>query len=141
MDKTKHNTDLYIVRGIPGAGKSTFAKKLIEKGLADVYYEADMFFEKNGKYEFDPSKLGLAHEWCRKQVETALDAGKTVVVSNTFTRLSEIFPYTDLCDDLGKTFKVVRLETNYGSIHNVPKDAIEKMKNRFQDYKDEVIVR
>ena len=42
---------LYIVRGIPGSGKSTFAKS-----LGGTHFEADMFFMKNGEYKYDMFK-------------------------------------------------------------------------------------
>lgn len=40
-----------ILRGLPGSGKSTYAKKLAEEGW--LHFENDMYFMKNGKYVFD----------------------------------------------------------------------------------------
>ena len=42
--------NLYIVRGLPGSGKSTFARS-----IAKPYqiFEADQYFMKKGKYNFD----------------------------------------------------------------------------------------
>jgi len=49
---------LYIVRGIPGSGKSTFAKT-----LGGNHYEADMYFiGESGNYNFDPTKIKDAHQ-------------------------------------------------------------------------------
>lgn len=132
---------LYIIRGIPGSGKSTFARKMLKEKMIDDYFEADMYFEIDGKYQFDRNKLGLAHKWCYNQVEKALKEGKNVAVSNTFTKLSEIYPYTDLCEDLNEQFKVIRLTTNFGSIHNVPEETIQKMKTRFQNYPGETLIK
>lgn len=77
------NRNLYIVRGLPGSGKSTFAKS-----LGGVNYEADMFFiNENGEYNFDPSKLKDAHNWCRHKAMDSMKSGEPiVVVSNTFTQ-------------------------------------------------------
>jgi len=48
---------LVIIRGLPGSGKSTFAKKFVEKGFK--HYEADMWMvDKDGNYSFDPSVNG-----------------------------------------------------------------------------------
>ena len=61
------NKILILVRGIPGSGKSTFAN-LIWNSYAIC--EADKFFyDKDGNYNFDPSKLKQAHEWCQNEVE------------------------------------------------------------------------
>lgn len=44
---------LYILRGIPGSGKSTYGKKIVDSaidaGLSAIKFEADDFFMKNGK--------------------------------------------------------------------------------------------
>ena len=56
---------LYIVRGIPGSGKSTFAKT-----LGGQHYESDMFFiNENGEYNFDVTKIKDAHQWCQGMVK------------------------------------------------------------------------
>ena len=73
-----------IVRGIPGSGKSTVARKLAT-GSNWQHFEADMYFyDKEGNYNFDINKLGAAHHWCERKVATALQDGWSVVVSNTF---------------------------------------------------------
>ena len=42
---------LYLVRGLPGSGKSTFAKKLVHSDF--LVCEADKYFMVNGEYKFD----------------------------------------------------------------------------------------
>ena len=89
---------IYLVRGIPGSGKSTFAKT-----LGGEHYEADMFFiDGNGEYKFDGSKIKLAHEWCQDMVY--MDMIKEIpkiVVSNTFTQEWEMRPYFELAKNYG----------------------------------------
>ena len=122
---------LYIVRGIPGSGKSTFAKT-----LGGEHYEADMFFiDGNGEYKFDGTKIKLAHEWCQDMVY--MDMIKEIpkiVVSNTFTQEWEMRPYFDLAKTYGyKVFSVI-VENRHGGVnqHGVPEDKLEIMKNRFE---------
>ena len=43
--------ELVLVRGLPGSGKSTYARSL---GYPN--FEADMFFIKDGKYVYNPAK-------------------------------------------------------------------------------------
>jgi len=57
--------NLYIIRGVPGSGKSTFAKSIAKPWQI---FEADQFFMKHGKYDFDFTKLRLAHESCKRRV-------------------------------------------------------------------------
>lgn len=130
---------LYIIRGLPGSGKSTLAKRLLELGSADSHYEADMFFEKDGKYQYDRTKIRDAHEWCQKKVFSDLLKGKTVVVSNTFTTLAEMKPYLDFCRKHNIECPVLRLNRNYGNIHDVPADVIAKMSRRFEKYNGEFV--
>jgi len=83
--------ELVLIRGLPGSGKSTMALVLAQVGY--VHYEADMYFMQDGQYQYDSRQVRQAHQWCREQTLRALQAGKRVVVSNTFTRLQEMEPY------------------------------------------------
>jgi len=127
---------LTLVRGLPGSGKSTYARKL---GLEN-HFEADMFFEKDGEYKFDPSKIKDAHEWCQSQTRAALKKGESVVVSNTFTQHWELKPYLDMAKELGAEVKVIRMTTDFGNIHGVPEAVINNMKERFEDFPGEEVI-
>lgn len=59
--------NLYMIIGISGSGKSTFAKSLASKENIK-YFEADQYFEKDGEYLFDRAQLGKAHGWCQFSV-------------------------------------------------------------------------
>ncbi len=122
---------LVIIRGLPGSGKSTIAQEYQKKGFD--WYEADMFFSRDGSYRFDPKKLSDAHEWCRKQVDYSLYAGRDCVVSNTFTRHWEMEPYLAIAARYGAPVETVVATGNYRNVHGVPIDAIEKMRSRWED--------
>jgi predicted kinase len=130
---------LILLRGLPGSGKSSFAN-LIWSSF--VICEADQFFYDNeGNYNFDPSKLKQAHKYCRDKVESfMLDNEKNsqfypeIVVSNTFTREWEMEEYFKLAEKYD--YKVVSLivENRHGgkNVHGVPDSKIEEMRNRFE---------
>lgn len=42
--------------------------------------EADMYFERDGKYSYNPNNIKNSHAWCQKSVEDALMHGFDVVV-------------------------------------------------------------
>lgn len=122
--------ELVLVRGLPGTGKSTLAK-----AMGYFHIEADQFFTDDyGHYEYDRSMIAQAHEWCRSGCLTALTHHKnvSVVVSNTFTRLSEMQPYFDMAKDLNVPVRVIEATGNFKNIHNVPKAVIEQMRERWE---------
>lgn len=121
---------LFLVRGLPGAGKSTFAKNLGDC----VYLEADMYFMKNGEYRFNRYELKDAHLWCQEACKAALRFGKkNVVVSNTFTQEWEMKPYFEMAEKMSVEVTVLVVENYHGgkSIHNVPEKAMDAMEYRF----------
>ena len=75
--------ELFIVRGLPGSGKTSLGHK-----LALLVYSADDFFtDEEGRYNFDPSQLGEAHAACQLNVRKALEFECwKVAVTNTFTQ-------------------------------------------------------
>ena len=132
---------LYIVRGIPGSGKSTFAEKLV--GHDFLVCEADKYFvdKETGEYKFDFTKIKEAHKFCQDLVETYMKDSllndqfyREIAVSNTFTQEWEMEPYFKLAEKYGyKTFSLI-VENRHGGVneHGVPEDKLEIMKNRFE---------
>ncbi len=119
---------LYLIRGLPGSGKSTYAKSL------DVFHiEADMYHVKDGRYQFDPSRVKQAHEWCQQTCWNAMVKGMDVAVSNTFTQRWEMKPYLDFAKDTGHEVEVIVMNGNYGSVHNVPSEVLRKMAERWEE--------
>jgi len=126
----KRDRKLFLLRGLPGAGKSTLAKAL----NAQVF-EADMYFvNKEGEYIFDPSKIKDAHQWCQDNVADAMGWGLTVAVSNTFTQEWEMEFYYKLAEKHHYTVFSLVVENRHGGVntHDCPEEAIERMRNRFE---------
>lgn len=123
--------DLYIVRGIPGSGKSTLAQKLASRNGIE-YFEADMYFDVNGKYVFDVNKLRQAHSWCLAECRSQLLGGQDVITSNTFTTFKEVMPYLEMADELGVDVTMVECTGRWNNVHGVPQDKLEAMAARFQ---------
>ena len=126
-------TKLTLIRGLPGSGKSTRAREIAQQTGA-VHLEADQWFMVNGEYKFDPSKLHHAHRWCQEQAKQNLKMGNDVVVSNTFTRRREAKPYIDMANQLGAKLEIITATGDYGSIHDVPDEAIERMRARWEKF-------
>lgn len=116
---------LVLIRGLPGSGKSSMAKTM--KGYK--HFEADMYFEMQGKYEYDFKQISNAHAWCQMCVRLELERGNDVVVSNTFVTRWELAPYLRMTDNV----RVVKATGDYGSEHSVPAETIERMRDNWEE--------
>ena len=136
------NPPIYLVRGIPGAGKSTFAQKL-RKAIRDKCYftssifETDNFFvdATNGTYRFDSGLLEVAHNWNVGEVyKNCRDfCCAPCIVANSFTTEKEIHPYRNIAIDLKRRCIIIDIYCEHDSVHNVPKNVINRMKLCWQE--------
>lgn len=129
------NKTLYILRGVSGSGKTTLAmllKQLLEN--SDAISADDFFYNKDGVYEFDRTKLHYAHISCQTRVEEAMKTRKVynLIVHNTSTTEKEMRPYLNLAEKYG--YKVVSLvvENRHGSssVHDVPESVLLMQQSR-----------
>ena len=136
---------LFLIRGLPGAGKTTLAEQLL--WLFSCYQEDegrfgqicsvsadDFMVDSEGNYLWQPELLGECHRECYATAESAMAEGvEDVIVHNTFTTEKEMQPYMDAAQEYN--YRVVRLivENTHGntSVHNVPDKTLEAMRNRF----------
>jgi len=122
---------LYLVRGIPGSGKSTLAKQL----TSNVFEADHYFYDNDGNYNFIPSEIKEAHKECQEFVGYAMESRiPKIAVSNTFTQEWELQPYYELAIKHGYYVTSLIVENRHGneSIHGVPEDKIQIMKERFE---------
>ena len=135
---------LYIVRGVPGSGKSTRALDIVGGyALSNLPYhiEADMFMvDANGNYSFEGSRLPECHRKCQEATARAMCTGKDVIVANTFVRKWEAEVYYTLAKVFGYTVKVYRMTGEYKNEHGVPQDRVETMRANMEDYDGEEMV-
>lgn len=100
--------NVIIMSGLPGSGKSTFAKAMQDKH-GHVIVSADHYFERDGEYKFDPSKLSEAHQECFRMFVSALHSGKDVIVDNTNLSAWEVSPYMMYAEAYNHDVKIVRV--------------------------------
>jgi len=127
--------ELILLRGLPGSGKSTLAKMLV--GDKDYCHkEADQYFmDREGNYNFKPSKIKDAHAWCKMEIEFVMKYEHSpVVVSNTFTQEWEMDAYYELAAKYGYRVHSLIVENRHNGVneHGVPEDKLEQMKDRFE---------
>src|SRR6185369_17422889 len=127
--------DIYLIRGLPGAGKTELAGK-----IAEITIEADMYFIKDGIYRYDREKIGLAHSWCKTKAANAMeDHFECIAVANTFSQRWEMIDYYSLALDYG--YRITAITVNSGlsdeelarrNRHGVPIESIRAMRERWE---------
>jgi predicted ABC-type ATPase len=124
---------LYIIRGLPGSGKSTIARKLVHESRIR---EADMYHIVNGEYKYNPDKVKAAHEWCLNEMKHLMTEPADCAVANTFTRRWEYQPYIKAAKSAGFYVQVIDCFGPWRNIHGVPEHVIKEMKNRWKNHVD-----
>ena len=139
---------LILVRGLPGSGKTTIARMLVGSlhsqmiEPSSLLVSADDYFTfvlgEYGEYEFDPEKLKDAHDWCQREAFAAMsDGDDLVVVHNTFTTMWEMNPYLAVAKLHDYSIQVIECKGNFGSVHDVPAETIDRMRNRWEEYDEQ----
>jgi predicted kinase len=119
------NKTMYILRGVPGCGKTTLAKN-----LGGVICEADQYFMQEEKYLWSFENLEKAHQFCWDKCEKALADGEpVVVVANTNIREKDVIAYYELGRKYEYNVFVLTVENWHGGIdiHGVPYEKRKKM--------------
>lgn len=125
---------LRIIRGVPGSGKSSLAQALA-MATGDVHVEADQFMvDQDGNYHFNPARLSECHRLCLSVTRENLEAGRNVIVSNTFTRKWEMKPYLDMAEELSVDVQVIQVSGPWDNVHGVPEGTLKKMRDRWENY-------
>lgn len=136
---------LTLVRGLPGSGKSSYARSIwigteADEDIKTGICSADDFFTVKGVYTFDANKLADAHADCQYRTRMGLMAGMNIVVANTFTCRWEMEPYLQIASEVGARIVVVDCfdggmddatlaSTN---VHGVPESSIALMRGRWE---------
>ena len=123
---------LILIQGIPGAGKTTLAKRLC-KSLGIRFYEADQWFARSGTYKFEQEKLGVAHQWCYNKVKGNLMHNQTCICSNTLTASYFLEKYLDLASQCNANYFLIKLCTEHKSVHNPPSEIIQIMREQLNE--------
>lgn len=120
---------LYLIRGLPGSGKSNLAHE-----IAKFVCEADDYFITNEGYKFDREKLREAHLYCQGLTRSLMEKGLgPIAVSNTGIRRWESQIYRNFAEAFGYTLFEIKALGNFRNTHGVPQEKIEEMRKNWED--------
>jgi len=127
---------LILLRGLPGAGKSSLANVLSENRQYPVFAIDDYFTNKiTGEYQFNFAENYLAYQQCETLCKEALAQGITkVFIDNTFTLDWELAPYFELAAQFDYMLYVITVEKYHDQTnkHGVSQEQLEKMAEKYR---------
>lgn len=145
---------IFIIRGVPGSGKTTLANKIISKllecnrDLLVKICETDRFHINNdGIYDFKPKLLGAFHLKNVDDVRLHMAMKyNVIIISNTSIEKDHYSPYINLAKEFKYNINIIWKESpsledaNKRCIHGVPASKIEEMyRKRHKDINEIVL--
>lgn len=126
---------LVLLRGLPGTGKSTLARRLapLLKARTQIpvrHLEADFkTYDADGRFE--GSRVPGAHRWCLAQAIRSMDQGIIALVANTFTEEADLAEYVIAARQRNLAVHILEARGNFVSTHAVPDSTLQHMRNRY----------
>lgn len=128
-----------LICAAPGQGKSTIANALLlywwrNEDISASVHEADDYMIEDGKYKFNPKKLGFAHKSCFDACELDMAHGVNLVIqSNTNLYKKHRQPYLDLARKYDyKVQEIFIRGDSFGSVHGVPPEKVAEMEKALE---------
>jgi len=130
----------FIMRGLPGSGKSHIASHMLQQMPDAIVCSADDYRMVNGEYVHSKDGNADAHAKCFAKFLDAIRAKKVVIIDNTNVKRWEFERYVDEATKAGYAVAFVTPGTAWANdpgecarrgTHNVPLAAIEGMKAQY----------
>jgi predicted kinase len=143
---------LYIIRGLPGSGKSYLTREIINIWMfGEVEKPSKIVVASNDDFHIHPVRgyqwsMGTAEYaalWCRAKVAKAMfDDAPLIIVDNMHLTLKTFQPYLDLAAQFRYHVFIKQPATEWAfdpeecakrNVHKVPLEVIQKMLDSWQD--------
>lgn len=130
------NKTMYLLRGVPGSGKSYLSRRLAGR-LGGKIYSADDMLMAGEEYVWTSPLVFAAHQIVQQLVKLAMIRNeKVVIVDNTNLRPRQGRPYVDLAKRYGYEIEVREPDTDWRydvseltarGTHAMPQEVLEHM--------------
>lgn len=134
--------------GLPGSGKSTWAKALPlwPRGKKVIVSSDSYFTDADGNYHWTIEEAHKGHEDCLRRFIDVFQPGPVsgdpekppdiVIVDNTNVRIHDVSPYIRIAQAYGCDVEVKYMDTNVDNsktrnVHGVPDAAYDRMQKNF----------
>jgi len=159
---SKPDKFVFIMRGIPGSGKSTAAEflgstedsyiKIIDcvkyvmnksdnKIIAAIHSTDQYLVNEDGEYEYDKKKIQQNHNLNYKDFVSSLrNKVDKVIVDNTNIKKRDFKRYVTAAYDYGYAVLIISVpppsvgEAVARNVHSVPSDVVKRMYNEWEPY-------
>ena len=132
------NKTAFIIRGLPGSGKSSVAELLASTSESSVIHSTDNYHMINGRYKFNKEMLWVYHQRNLEAFEKSCKKGiKIVICDNTNIKKSFYSKYVRTAKKYGyKVFIITVGDFNASECwrhnrHGVPLKVVRSMKRSF----------
>merc|ERR1719499_331586 len=104
---------LIVLRGLPGSGKTTLAKKLSQRSKNAQICTEDRYHWSGkedgvGEYKFQPQLVFLAREWCTKEIREAIQENvNLIILDNHNARISMYEDHIQYAVEHGYRFRII----------------------------------
>jgi len=122
-------SELYIIRGLPGAGKSRFVSSLNAVNIDD-----DTFYTRtDGTYRFHHTLLLNCRTWMIYACNDYMSDGVDISLTSVFETDEHTAPFIKLANKYKYNITQLIIENIHGnkSIHNVPDNQLDIMRETF----------
>lgn len=113
-------SELVIIRGLPGSGKTTYAR---HKYPTYLHYDLDhLFTDVDGTYRYEAQLREEAQSFLLKLVDFGLSRKENIVVTEIFSSKNDLQPFMLLAEHYDVPIKIYTklLPNGQRSVHNVP---------------------
>ncbi len=129
--------EFYIIRGIPGCGKSTLANVLAANCDSIICCADDYFRGSDGSYNFIPEFLGEAHAACQLKARKGItDSKERIIIDNVNATTAQILPYIQMAEQA--KYKVISLIVEHRhqelNQHHVPEHSRRRMAEQLMNH-------